>query len=51
MIGVARCWAHSSLWLLRVVCGVSVEWRGRHKIPEGALIVACKHQSTWKRSR
>ena len=21
MIGVARCWAHSSLWLLRVVCG------------------------------
>ena len=27
---------------------VSVEWRGRHKIPEGALIVACKHQSTWE---
>jgi 1-acyl-sn-glycerol-3-phosphate acyltransferase len=48
MLGVLRRYARSSLWLLRVVCGVSVEWRGREKIPEGACIVACKHQSFWE---
>ena len=48
MLGVLRRYARSSLWLLRVVCGVTVEWRGREKIPEGACIVACKHQSFWE---
>jgi 1-acyl-sn-glycerol-3-phosphate acyltransferase len=48
MLGVLRRYARSSLWLLRVVCGVSVEWRGREKIPQGACIVACKHQSFWE---
>ena len=38
-------YARTSLWLLRVVCGITVEWRGREKIPQGACIVACKHQS------
>ena len=37
-----------SLWLLRVVCGTKVEWRGREKLPAGACIVACKHQSLWE---
>src|SRR6476619_7945518 len=48
MLGVLRRYARSSLWLLRVICGVTVEWRGREKIPEGACIVACKHQSFWE---
>jgi 1-acyl-sn-glycerol-3-phosphate acyltransferase len=48
LLGVLRRYAHSSLWLLRVTCGVTVEWRGREKIPEGACIVACKHQSFWE---
>ena len=48
MLGVLRGYARSSLWLLRVVCGVTVEWRGREKIPKGACIVACKHQSLWE---
>ena len=46
--GVLRSYARSSLWLLRIVCGVTVEWRGREKIPHGACIVACKHQSVWE---
>ena len=46
--GVLRAYARSSLWLLRVVCGVTVEWRGREKLPKGAYIVACKHQSAWE---
>jgi 1-acyl-sn-glycerol-3-phosphate acyltransferase len=40
-----RSWAFSSLWLLRVICGTRIEWRGVQNIPAGACIVACKHQS------
>jgi 1-acyl-sn-glycerol-3-phosphate acyltransferase len=43
-----RSYARTSLWLLRVVCRTTVEWRGRDKIPHGACIVACKHQSAWE---
>jgi 1-acyl-sn-glycerol-3-phosphate acyltransferase len=43
-----RSYAMTSLWLLRVVCGTKVEWRGAEKIPKGACIVACKHQSLWE---
>ncbi len=45
---ILRAYARSSLWLLRVVCGLTVAWRGRDKIPKGACIVACKHQSLWE---
>ncbi len=45
---ILRLYARSSLWLLRVVCGLAVEWRGREKMPAGACIVACKHQSLWE---
>jgi 1-acyl-sn-glycerol-3-phosphate acyltransferase len=37
---VARSWAHTSNWLLRVVVGTRIEIRGREKIPHGALLVA-----------
>jgi 1-acyl-sn-glycerol-3-phosphate acyltransferase len=43
-----RSYARTSLWLLKVVCGTAVEWRGLEKIPPGACIVACKHQSAWE---
>jgi 1-acyl-sn-glycerol-3-phosphate acyltransferase len=43
-----RSYSRTSLWLLRVVCGTKVEWRGAAKIPQGACIVACKHQSLWE---
>ncbi len=43
-----RLYARISLWLLRVVCGMSVDWRGVEKLPQGACIVACKHQSLWE---
>ncbi len=48
LLGILRGYARSSLWLLRVVCGVRVEWRGREKLPPGAYLVACKHQSVWE---
>jgi 1-acyl-sn-glycerol-3-phosphate acyltransferase len=43
-----RRYARASLWLLRVICGTTVEWRGLDKLPQGPCIVACKHQSAWE---
>jgi 1-acyl-sn-glycerol-3-phosphate acyltransferase len=43
-----RSYARTSLWLLRIVCGIAVEWRGFDKIPRGGCIIACKHQSAWE---
>jgi 1-acyl-sn-glycerol-3-phosphate acyltransferase len=43
-----RSYARSSLWLLRVICGTKVYWRGTENIPQGSCIVACKHQSAWE---
>jgi 1-acyl-sn-glycerol-3-phosphate acyltransferase len=43
-----RSYCRTSLWLLRTICGTKVEWRGLEKIPPGACIVACKHQSAWE---
>ena len=43
-----RSYARTSLWLLRVVCGTRVTWRGTANIAPGACIVACKHQSAWE---
>jgi len=48
ILGVLRRYSRSTLWLLRVVCKVDVEWRGREKLPQGAYLVACKHQSLWE---
>ena len=47
-IGVAKAWGRVNLWLLRVICGIDVEWRGLEKIPPGPLLVAAKHQSAWE---
>lgn len=43
-----QAWARTSLWLLRVICGIAVEVRGREHIPLGAAMVAGKHQSSWE---
>jgi 1-acyl-sn-glycerol-3-phosphate acyltransferase len=48
LLAFVRSYARTSLWLLRVVCGIKVEWRGIEKIPRGACIIACKHQSAWE---
>ncbi len=48
LMAIARTWARSSNWLLRVICNTKVEFRGVEKIPQGPLIVASKHQSMWE---
>src|SRR5919206_3265157 len=48
VIRVAQAWARSNLWLMRVIVGTRVEFRGRERIPPGGLLVAAKHQSFWE---
>src|SRR5436853_7692047 len=48
IMNIAKYWARSSIWLLRVICAIKVEYRGLEKIPDGPLIVASKHQSMWE---
>lgn len=47
-MAVAKTWARSSVWLMRVICNTRLEVRGLEKIPDGPLIVASKHQSLWE---
>jgi 1-acyl-sn-glycerol-3-phosphate acyltransferase len=48
MFAIARAWARTNLWLLRVVCGIKADFRGLEKIPRGGYIMASKHQSMWE---
>lgn len=48
VIVMAQHWAKTNLFLLRVICGIKVEWIGLEKIPRGPLICAAKHQSLWE---
>jgi len=41
-------WARTSLWMLRVLAGVKFELRGIENKPEGGVLIASKHQSTWE---
>ena len=48
VMGLEAVWAHVSLFLMRVICNIRIEFRGMEKIPQGALIIASKHQSFWE---
>src|SRR5258707_14085293 len=48
IIRLAQHWGRVNLHLLRIVCGITVEWRGLGKIPAGPCLVAAKHQSGWE---
>lgn len=47
MVAYARFWTKSVLLLLKAICGLDYRVVGREKIPEGACIIASKHQSAW----
>lgn len=47
-VRIVKSWGHTSLWLLRVICDLRLEVRGREKIPAGGILVAAKHQSIWE---
>jgi 1-acyl-sn-glycerol-3-phosphate acyltransferase len=48
LVRAVQAWARSNLWLLKVLTGTRVEFRGRERIAPGALLVAAKHQSLWE---
>lgn len=45
---LAKSWARSMNWMLRVICNIRVEYRGVENIPTGPLLIAAKHQSAWE---
>ena len=45
VFALARLWGAISVWLLRVVCGLRLEYRGLENIPKGGVLIAVKHQS------
>jgi 1-acyl-sn-glycerol-3-phosphate acyltransferase len=48
MLAVAGWWAKATLFLMRVVCNIKVEFRGADRIPAGPLVIVAKHQSFWE---
>lgn len=46
-VAIMQAWSKGTLWLLRVISGTSYEIRGLENLPEGACLIACKHQSMW----
>lgn len=45
---VISFWSRIVLWLLRVLCGLRYEVRGREHVPSTPSIVLSKHQSAWE---
>ncbi|MDQ0317095.1 lysophospholipid acyltransferase family protein [Amorphus orientalis] len=43
-----QIWARINLFLLRVICGVKMEIRGRENIPTDGALIASKHQAAWE---
>ena len=48
MLTIAEWWAKATLFLMRVICNIKVEFRGVEKIPKGPLVIVSKHQSFWE---
>ena len=42
-----RLWQRLVFDGLKAICGLTWEVRGRERIPRGAAVFACKHQSAW----
>ena len=48
MAGMVRVWVRGILGLMHRLVGQGIEIRGRKHVPDGACIVASKHQSAWE---
>jgi 1-acyl-sn-glycerol-3-phosphate acyltransferase len=42
-----RLHGQTCVWLLRIITGTRMEVRGREYMPDGACLIAAKHQSAW----
>ena len=48
LLWMVRSWSSVNLAMLRIICGLRCEFRGLEKIPQGAALIASKHQSLWE---
>lgn len=48
MLTVGVWWRNATLFLMRVICNIEVEFRGAEKVPKGPLVIVSKHQSFWE---
>lgn len=48
VVAVSRFWSGGLVAMARVVAGIDVDLRGVENLPQGAAIVAAKHQSAWE---
>lgn len=44
---LGRVWAHPIIAALGLICGLHYRVRGLENLPEGAALIAAKHQSAW----
>jgi 1-acyl-sn-glycerol-3-phosphate acyltransferase len=42
-----QIWMKYMMWLLKVLVGLDYKITGRENLPEGPVVIACKHQSAW----
>jgi len=42
-----QIWMKYMMWLLRVLVGLDYKITGAEHLPDGPVIIACKHQSSW----
>jgi 1-acyl-sn-glycerol-3-phosphate acyltransferase len=45
---IVHRWTDSTLWWLRLTCGLDWSVSGKENIPPGPGIIMCKHQSAWE---
>lgn len=45
---VIKAFVHVQLWLLRVICGQSYQVIGAENLPDGACILASRHEAMWE---
>ncbi len=47
-ITVVKFWTSATMWVLRVVAGTRIEFRGLDRLPRAAALIAPKHQSAFE---
>ena len=40
-------WARGVMGMMRALVGIRIDIRGRENLPDGAALIASKHQSAW----
>jgi 1-acyl-sn-glycerol-3-phosphate acyltransferase len=45
---LVRFWLAGMIWGARIICGIRWRIEGRENLPQGACIIASKHQSAWE---